>query len=80
MKEIENQCVGCPKEIGCLGSGCPNRNIIVYYCDRCNGYANYKIGDEDMCEECAEKYCNELWEQISLEDKCELLDLYFERI
>lgn len=30
---VEDECAGCPKEIGCLGSSCPNRNVKHYYCD-----------------------------------------------
>lgn len=32
---IEDGCVGCPPEIGCLGNGCPRKNIIVAECDEC---------------------------------------------
>ncbi len=38
MKEMvtyENECVGCPPEMGCLGSACPNRNVKYLYCDKC---------------------------------------------
>lgn len=35
MRKIEDECVGCPPEMGCLGSGCPNRNVHRYYCDKC---------------------------------------------
>lgn len=55
MKQIENQCVGCPSERGCLGDGCPNRNVEVYYCDQC-GYEIeddvYEVDGEDLCEDC----------------------------
>lgn len=33
MKIYENECVGCPKEIGCFGMSCPNRRVPHYYCD-----------------------------------------------
>ena len=35
MVEYENECVGCPPGMGCLGSSCPNRNVPHYYCDDC---------------------------------------------
>lgn len=32
-KIYENECVGCPDNLGCLGSECPKRNVPHYYCD-----------------------------------------------
>ena len=53
MKRIENECVGCPSEIGCIGSGCPYRNVVRYYCDRCKDETTlYHYYDEELCEEC----------------------------
>ena len=31
----EDECVGCPKEMGCLGSACPYKNVPHYCCDSC---------------------------------------------
>lgn len=31
----DNECVGCPPELGCLGEACPNRNVPIYICDIC---------------------------------------------
>lgn len=33
----EDECVGCPKEMGCMGSACPYMNVPHYCCDGC-GY------------------------------------------
>ena len=53
MKKIENECVGCPPELGCLGSICPNRNVARFYCDRCGEEAKlYHCYGEELCEEC----------------------------
>ncbi len=52
MIKYENECVGCPPEMGCLGDGCPNRNVPRYYCDRC--------GDEFYPEELF-LYDGEMW-------------------
>lgn len=53
MKKIENDCVGCPPEMGCLGSSCPKRNIVRYYCDYCgNEDKLYHYDDDEVCEEC----------------------------
>lgn len=53
---IENQCVGCPPNMGCLGSACPNRNVKIRYCDKC-GADNTDIyydteENEDICWDC----------------------------
>ena len=52
MIRYENECVGCPPERGCLGSGCPNRNVPYYYCDKCGDDAEYNFDGEDLCEDC----------------------------
>lgn len=53
MKKIENDCVSCPPEMGCLGSSCPYRDVIRYYCDYCgNEEKLYRYGDDEVCEEC----------------------------
>ena len=36
MIKYENECVGCPPEMGCLGDECSNRNVPHYYCDKCD--------------------------------------------
>ena len=51
MKKIENECVSCG--LPCLGSGCPNRNVIRFYCDRCGEEGKlYHYDSEEICEEC----------------------------
>jgi len=55
MKKIENQCVGCPPERGCMGSACPHRDVEVIYCDCCGceiGDELYEVDGEDLCEDC----------------------------
>ena len=54
MVTYENECVGCPPEIGCLGTACPNRNVKHLYCDKCGYEAEklYKYDGEELCEEC----------------------------
>ena len=55
MKKIENECVSCTA-IGlyCLGSSCPNRNVVRYYCDCCKKEAEtlYLLDDEELCSDC----------------------------
>ncbi len=56
MLKIENHCVGCPSEMGCMGDACPNRNVKVYYCDKCGEEIDidelYEVDGEDLCEDC----------------------------
>lgn len=53
MRSVENECVGCPPELGCLGSICPNRNVVRFYCDRCGEEGKlYHYDSEELCEEC----------------------------
>lgn len=55
MKRIENECVGCPPEMGCLGSACPNRNVERFYCDKCGDEAKlYNYEDGEYCIDCIE--------------------------
>lgn len=52
----ESGCVGCPPEMGCMGSACPHREIIIYVCDRCDEDINdddvYIVDDEHLCQGC----------------------------
>lgn len=53
---IEDECVGCPPNMGCLGSSCPNTNVKRYYCDKCEGEFDpeklYVVDGEDVCVNC----------------------------
>lgn len=57
MKKIENECVGCPPELGCFGNSCPMRNVIRFYCDRCGeedklyNYYGYEVCADCLLEE-----------------------------
>lgn len=61
MKRLEDECVECPPEMGCLGSSCPNRNVERIYCDICGDEISYdsKRWDPDkdyhLCEDCKEE-------------------------
>ena len=54
MITYEDECVGCPTEMGCMGSTCPNRNVKHLYCDKCKDDVEklYKYDGEEICEEC----------------------------
>ncbi len=49
-----DECVSCPKEIGCLGDSCPNRNVPVLICDRCGEQVDRlrELDGEQLCVEC----------------------------
>lgn len=56
MIKKENECVGCPPEMGCLGSSCPNRNVLRFYCDECGDETQlYDFDGEELCIDCIEK-------------------------
>ena len=54
MKEITNECVGC--DLPCMGSSCPNRNVVRLYCDKCKEEAVlYDYNGQELCIDCIEK-------------------------
>lgn len=76
MIEYESGCVGCPREIGCRGRSCPYYEMEVYYCDMCKDeYAKYRIDRNDYCEYCADQYMQNAFDDLSLTEKAELLEI-----
>jgi len=74
MLKLENQCVDCG--LPCIGNSCHYRNVPVYYCDECGSpEAKYKIEGTDVCEDCALKILNEIFNDLSIREKAELLDV-----
>ena len=65
MIRYENECVGCPPEMGCLGSSCPNRNVPHRYCDKCGEeiYEDeiYDVEGEELCLDCLCKMFKKVW-------------------
>lgn len=53
----ENECVGCPPDMGCLGSACPNRRVPHLYCDKCKREVDdlYDYDDKQICLDCIVK-------------------------
>lgn len=52
----ENDCVGCPPEMGCLGSSCPYRNAPHYYCDVCGDETQlYHFEGKELCIKCIQE-------------------------
>lgn len=53
MRTIENECVGCPSERGCMGNSCPHKNAERFYCDNCGDETTlYHFDDEELCLSC----------------------------
>lgn len=59
MKRIENQCRKCEAPgYPCMGDACPNRKVVVYYCDKCDPKGRYplvevyKVDGKHFCEDC----------------------------
>lgn len=76
MVKFENECVGCPAEMGCLGTACPYMNVERCYCDMCgDDNAEYRIGHEDYCENCTKDYLQQCFDDLSIKEKAELLDI-----
>lgn len=73
MKKIESFCVSCG--LPCLGRACPNHSGTVYYCDECGDYAKYQIENNDYCESCAKEYIQEAFDDLTMSEKAELLDI-----
>lgn len=57
MTRIENDCVGCPDGLPCMGNRCPYRNVEHTYCDRCGDDVPmiYKFNGMELCKECIEE-------------------------
>lgn len=56
-KRFENCCVKCATPAyPCDGDKCPNRNVPVYFCDKCKEEFEpeelYVIDDEELCVDC----------------------------
>lgn len=80
MTRVEDQCVGCPTEMGCLGQACPNRNVRIVICDDCGDTAICNIEGQDFCENCAEHYVNSNFELLELSEKARLLEMNYYKI
>ena len=54
MIKYEDECVGCPPEMGCLGNSCRYKNVKHLYCDRCGDDVEelYDYDGEELCEDC----------------------------
>lgn len=78
MVKYVDECVGCPKEMGCIGSGCPYIGLKVYICDLCGSEnALYHMEYQDYCEECARQYLQEAFNELIISEKAKSLGIDF---
>lgn len=52
MIVYENECVGCPPEMGCLGELCQYREVPYFHCDKCGDDAEYQYDGNEYCLDC----------------------------
>ena len=93
MTKYEDNCVGCPTNMGCIRGACPYANVPVVVCDSC-GYegAEYKLDGVDVCEGCFEEnvlctlydmslgsIVDMLQKNMTLEEIADMLELDWEK-
>lgn len=73
MISYEDECVGCPPEMGCLGDSCPNRNVKRFYCDWCEeGFSPTDLryyNNKYICKDCYLEQIEEKWESMDKVDE-----------
>ena len=78
MIKYENHCCDCAVPgYPCIDSSCPYVNVPVAYCDECDNdtYAQYDIEGEHYCEDHAKKYLREVFEDLTVSEQAEVLDI-----
>lgn len=62
MKRIENYCRSCASPgYPCMENDCPNRDVVVHYCDKCDPECHYpleevyEVDGKELCEDCLKK-------------------------
>lgn len=76
MIKYENECVGCPPEMGCIGNACKYRRVPHCTCDTCHEELDPKelYEDEDggmICAACILKRYTPLRDAIWIWDEDE---------
>lgn len=75
MKQTTDSCVGCTSlGMSCLGSACRNSVTEVIICDKCKeNNALYNIDDTDYCEECIEEELDNIFKDLAVFEKVDVL-------
>ena len=78
----KDECVGCPKEIGCLGDSCPYRHVPRHYCDKCGREgAEFAIdGQEEYCKECVKEILSDIFSDMDLSEQANMLGISISKI
>lgn len=73
MIRFENECVGCPPNMGCMGSACPYSHVPYLECDECGQDVDklYDTARGQLCDECATSEEKEEYAMIDEENACE---------
>lgn len=74
MIVFENQCIDCG--LPCMGYRCIYKNVEMHYCDHCGKEAKFKIDENELCYNCANQLLDGNWEDLSISEKAETLDIY----
>lgn len=71
MIKYENQCVGCPTEMGCIGSACKYMDVPVFYCDECKSDVDklYEFNGYEYCDCCLAEIAVQDFNDMSNEEK-----------
>lgn len=78
MEKIESLCVDC--QLPCIHGACLYYEVIMHYCDQCyKKESKYKIDGDDYCEDCAEKFFKDLYDDTSYEDIAKLHNICFKK-
>lgn len=79
MIKYENHCIGC--QLPCIYTSCPHYSVEVHYCDKCKKKEAICIIDgDDYCDEHAEEYMQDILNEMSLQEKADVLSLEFTSI
>lgn len=73
MIKFENECVGCPPGMGCLGSSCPYSHVPHLFCDECGEEEEtlYDTARGQLCEKCASDEEREECDKIDVDNACD---------
>jgi hypothetical protein len=65
MITITNECVDCKSGgLHCLGTSCPNRRVVRYFCDKCRDERiTYHFDGKELCINCIEEMLEEVTEE-----------------
>ena len=83
MIKYENHCCACAVPgYPCMENSCPYVNVSVAYCDECSNdtYAQYDIDGEHYCEEHAKEYLKEVFEDLTISEQAEVLDVLLKKL